>query len=122
MAGPRNAAAQQAKATEKVFSFELGGRRYELDKDPGKWPLRTMRIIEQIFGAPVESLTMLNSIMASMVVSVSTSKEISLHEALDLVDQLPSSIFLDLADEMKAEAERVVREAKEAEADPTDAA
>lgn len=102
---------------QPVYTFEIGRRSYEFDNDPGKWSLRTMRTIQTLFGSPIEALSMLESIMASMVVAVSKVDEISLPEALDKVDELDYNVFVELAERVQKDAE--ARAKAEKAADPT---
>jgi hypothetical protein len=111
MSGPRRKPEQAP-----TYDFEIGNRRYVFDNDPGKWSLRQMRTIQTLFGSPIEALSMLESIMASMVVSVAKEDEISLPDALDKVDTLPYDVFVDLADKVQKDAEEA---AKAKKADPT---
>lgn len=110
--------AQTRKRNESpVYTFTIGRRSYEFDNDPGKWSLRQMRTLQTLFGSPIEALSMLESIMASMVVAVAKSDEISLPDALDKVDELDYNVFVELAERVQKDAE--TRAKAEKAADPT---
>jgi len=79
-----------------------------------------MRTIQTLFGSPIEALSMLESIMASMVVAVSKVDEISLPEALDKVDELDYNVFVELAERVQKDAEAQAKAEKAA--DPTEGA
>lgn len=113
MSGPRRKPEQAP-----TYDFEIRNRRYVFDNDPGKWSLRQMRTLQNLFGSPIEALSMLESIMASMTVSVAKTDEISLPDALDKVDSLPYEVFIDLAEKVQKDAEEAAKAQKAA--DPTE--